>query len=121
MTRKKTPMSNFKVLKGKRIPKNANNSTCEEGGVSFASFASFASLEDLSISLLPMAQMHHHLTTSSNHPTMQVNTWQVKVRKHFKISRFRFTGCLHDKRFYFLLQIIPFFLIRKRILIINCL
>lgn len=43
--------------------------TCELGV--FVSFDSFASLEDLSISLLPMAKLHHYLKHSSNHPVMQ--------------------------------------------------
>lgn len=63
--------------------------TCELGG--FDSFASFASFEDLSISLLPMAQLYY-LKSSSNHSVMHIHPYESRISfNHFsthKISRY---------------------------------
>lgn len=66
------------ILTGKTNLKR-REPTCEVGV--FDSFVSFASLEDLSISLLPMAQLHHHPIARLNHPARYAQTCKVKAEK----------------------------------------
>lgn len=59
--------------------------TCELGG--FDSFASFASFEDLSISLLPMAQLYY-FKNSSNHSVMHIHPYKSRIGfNHFLINK----------------------------------